>query len=439
MKKAIILARVSTVEQEKTGLSIQNIQLPQMKEYAIENNFEVIKEFIFQETASQKLRKKFDEMIEYVKQQKDVEVVIAFRVDRMTRNYRDAVNMDTLRTEYGKELHFVNDRLVLKKDTYGREIQDWDTKVYLAKQHINRCQEDANSLLFTKLKSGEQYGKAPFGYRNMPKENAERVVIDDFEAGIVKKIFNTYTTKADSYLSIANKLNKEYPSLELSKRKVEFILTNPYYYGETEHKGKFYPHKYKTIISKEIFEMTTEIREGRRKTNKKGKLASKTGIYRGLIYCDECGCSYSPSPNRHKKLNREVQSETYYYCTNSKGKHKKKPKGTNDYELTTQFAEIFKKLQIPKKDLDWLTNALKESHEGKKEFTINEVKHCRTQIDKNRKRIEQAYEDKLDGRLLRKSMTNFVKNGTKKKKTMKVNSLELAKPTQSIILQPHTY
>jgi len=41
--------------------------------------------------------------------------------------------------------------------------------------------------------------------------------------------------------------------------------------------------------------------------------------------------------------------------------------------------------------------------------------------------------------LLRKSMTNFVKSGTKKKKTMKVNSLELAKQIQSIILRPHTY
>jgi DNA invertase Pin-like site-specific DNA recombinase len=160
MKKAIILARVSTPEQQKSGLSIEEIQLPQMRQYALDNNMEVSKEheFVFQETASQKLRKKFDEMIEFVKENDEIEAIIAFRVDRMTRNYRDAVEMDTLRTEYKKELHFVNDRLVLDERSVGRDIQDWDLKVFLAKQHINRCQEDAQNTLMSKLKSGEQYG-----------------------------------------------------------------------------------------------------------------------------------------------------------------------------------------------------------------------------------------------------------------------------------------
>jgi DNA invertase Pin-like site-specific DNA recombinase len=48
MKKAIILARVSTKEQEETGLSIDKIQLPQMRQYAIDNELEVVKEFVFQ-------------------------------------------------------------------------------------------------------------------------------------------------------------------------------------------------------------------------------------------------------------------------------------------------------------------------------------------------------------------------------------------------------
>lgn len=152
MKKGIILARVSTPEQQKTGLSIEEIQLPQLRDYAKENDIEIIREFVFQETASQKLRKKFDEMIDFIKASKDISVIIAFRVDRMTRNYRDAVEMDILRTEYHKELHFVNDRLVLDEKSVGRDIQDWDLKVFLAKQHINRCQEDARNTLESKQK-----------------------------------------------------------------------------------------------------------------------------------------------------------------------------------------------------------------------------------------------------------------------------------------------
>lgn len=65
MKKGIILARVSTPEQQRTGLSIDDIQLPRLRQYAKDNDIEVlpIHEFVFQETASQKLRKKFDEWL----------------------------------------------------------------------------------------------------------------------------------------------------------------------------------------------------------------------------------------------------------------------------------------------------------------------------------------------------------------------------------------
>lgn len=416
MRKAIILARVSTKEQEATGLSLEKIQIPQMREYAKENEFEIVKEFVFQETANQKLRKKFDEMICYIKERKNIEAIIAYRVDRMTRNYRDAVEMDKLRIEHGKELHFVNDRLLLTENSYGRDIQDWDLKVFLAKQHINRCQEDTHTTITSKLKSGEQYGLAPFGYKNARDEKGKAtVIIDDFEAGIVKKIFDLYTTGTHSYLSIAEKLNEEYPSLKLNKRKVEFIVKNPYYYGEREYKGALYPHIYTPIITKEIFEIATDTRNGRTRSKKKGKLLGKTGLYRGLIYCAECGCAFSPSKNRHKKLGRQVQSDCYYYCTNSKGKHKNKPKGTNDNELTKELAKKFKTMQIPKKDLENLTKSLRESHEGKKEFTETEVKHCRKQIDLYQNRIEKAYEDKLDNRITTEQYDNLRTQWIKKK------------------------
>ena len=398
MKKAIILARVSTPEQEETGLSIDKIQLPQMFEYAKENGFEVDKKdiFTFQETASQKFRKKFDAMIEYVKFNDEIKAIIALRVDRMTRNFRDAVEMDHLRIEYGKELHFVSDRLVLTSQTYGPDIQNWDFQVVMAKQHINNCQKHAHDTLNSKLESGETYGHAPYGYKNISDKTLppnERVKIDTFEAGIVKKVFDMYTIGTESYRSISQKLNKQYVSLYMSKSKVESIIKNHYYYGERMYQEVLYPHIFEPIISKEVYTMAQDKRIDRTKTQKKGKLLGKTGLYRGLIYC-ECGCAMSPSQNRHKKLGRPVRSDSYYYCTNAKGIHKKKPKGTNDDELTKLFAELFKSIQIPEKDLDLLVNSLTESHEGKKRFTKSEVSECNRQIKNYQNMIENAYADK---------------------------------------------
>ena len=42
MKKAVILARVSTLRQEKEGLSLKDIQLPELRDYAVKRDFEVV-------------------------------------------------------------------------------------------------------------------------------------------------------------------------------------------------------------------------------------------------------------------------------------------------------------------------------------------------------------------------------------------------------------
>jgi site-specific DNA recombinase len=409
MKKAVIFARVSTPEQQKQGLSLDEIQLPKMRTYAEENGLIIEREYVFQETASDKLRKQFDEMVRDVKKATDIFAVVAFRVDRLTRNFRDAVAMDELRKKYGKELHLVDDRLVIKQDTYGKEIGDWDTKVYLAKQHINRCQEDAYNTLYSKLEAGESYGKAPYGYKNDEAESGKKiVVVEPYEAGIVKKVFDLYTSGAYSYGQIAKKLNKE-NGTKLYKRKIEHILTNKYYIGIRVFKGKEYQHKFERIIDEDVFEIAEQIREGRVRTKKKGKLMGKTGLYRGLIYCAECGCSFSPSPNRHKKLGREVQSESYYYCTNAKGKHRKKPKGTNDKELTELFAGLFEKIKVPDEELERLTETLRESHESKARFNESEVDECNRQIKRYLKMIGNAYEDKCSGSITQDEYDEYQK------------------------------
>lgn len=107
--------------------------------------------------------------------------------------------------------------------------------------------------------------------------------------------------------------------------------------------------------------------------------------------------------------------DTYYYCTNSKRIHKKKPKGTNDTKLTDIFANLFKQIQIPEKDLQWIVQALKESHSGKKEFTKQEIEHYRKEIDKYQSRIENAYEDKLDGSITQELYDKYRKEWSKEK------------------------
>lgn len=113
LKKAIIFARVSTKRQERDGLSLKEIQLPKAREYAKKNDISIIKEYIVGETGGdRKDRIKFDEMVEFLKKHEDVTEIISFRVDRITRNFRDAVAMDEMRQKYDKYIHCIDDRLI---------------------------------------------------------------------------------------------------------------------------------------------------------------------------------------------------------------------------------------------------------------------------------------------------------------------------------------
>jgi len=419
MKKGIILARVSTQEQQETGLSLDKIQLPQLRQYAIDNGFTVAPEheFVFQETASQKLRKKFDEMVQKIKNNDDIQAIISFRVDRLTRNYRDAVEMDNLRIEHGKELHFVSDRLILTAKSFGRDIQDWDLKVFLAKQHINRCQEDTHNTFMSKLKNQEIYGKAPFGYENYEDEHKRRSArTKPFEAGIVKKIFDLYTTGAYSYLQISKIIENDF-KINFHKSKVEKTIKNPFYMGFREYENELYPHKYERIITKEIWDIAESIRNGRKPQEKKGKLKGKNGAYRGLMYCKQCGCSITPEKHVKKQKNGNINTWTYYHCTGSKGKHK--DVWIEEKELTKQFAKIYKHMKVPEVELENMVKTLRESHDGKIKFNEEVFDHCNSEIKKREKRIEDAYIDKLDGGITRDVYDNLRKRFRKEQDEFK--------------------
>jgi len=73
--KAVILARVSTKDQELFGHSLE-AQVVKLREYAKRNSFEVVKIFSFSETAGHKIRKKFEEMNEANAAEHDQESLI---------------------------------------------------------------------------------------------------------------------------------------------------------------------------------------------------------------------------------------------------------------------------------------------------------------------------------------------------------------------------
>jgi DNA invertase Pin-like site-specific DNA recombinase len=111
--KAILLARVSTKEQEE-GYSIE-AQKYQLQEYCLRKGLEILKIFEFSESSTVGNRKKFQEAIDFAKKQKEVIAVVADEVDRLQRSYKETPLLNDLIERAKIELHFYTENCIIHK------------------------------------------------------------------------------------------------------------------------------------------------------------------------------------------------------------------------------------------------------------------------------------------------------------------------------------
>jgi|SRR3990167_4176959 len=94
MELAVLWARVSTKEQSEEGYSL-DAQVKMLREYASKDNIRILKEFIIPESASGKQeRKKFQEMLQYLRENPKIQHILFEKVDRATRNFKDSVKLN---------------------------------------------------------------------------------------------------------------------------------------------------------------------------------------------------------------------------------------------------------------------------------------------------------------------------------------------------------
>ncbi len=193
-RTAILFARVSTKDQEEFGHSLP-AQIEKLRGYANDNGFKVIKEFSFQETGGlKKQRRKFQEMISYLKRHdpENMPVLLCMNVDRVTRNFKDAVEIDDLR-QAGLNVHFVQDGFLITPQSTGNDLFNWEAKVFIAKQYLNRVRDDAVRSREYKIKKGEWTHRAPIGYLNARDTNGKTtVILDPDRAPLVRRLFIEY-------------------------------------------------------------------------------------------------------------------------------------------------------------------------------------------------------------------------------------------------------
>lgn len=394
--KAIVIARVSDPSQVEAGNSLP-AQTRRIKAYFARKKFSVIKEFSFDESAYKEKRDDFDEIIDFIKSQKEVIAVGFDKVDRFSRNVFDqrVAYLYELAIQGKIELHFVSDGQIINSDISASDKFRFSMSLGLAKYYSDAISDNVKRAQEQKLRKGEWPAKASFGYTNISLDDGKKVITpDNFNSLVVKEMFNWYASNNYSTLEISRQLKKEY-NIHKAKSMVHKILTDKFYIGIMTWGEQEYPHYYDLFIDPDTFDKVQAIMHSRKAGNKPFKYAGKSFSYRGLLRCHDCGCSMTPDPKKRKLVNGKYNYHMYYHCTNY---HKTHSKVTSVGEkiIDDQFSQIFADLEIPDDKLTEISKVLKEAHQNKNAFYENQTAHLQNELKRFKRRIEVAYDDRLD-------------------------------------------
>ena len=169
-KKVVIYARVSSKEQEKEGYSIP-AQIKLLKEYALKNDFNVVKVFQESETAKKAGRKSFNEMLAYL-ESNNINIILVEKTDRLYRNFKDYVILE----DYDLEVHLVKEGTVLSKNSKSHDKFIHGIKVLMAKNYIDNLSEEVKKGLKEKVLQGYYPEKAPVGYINTVNAGKKKII-----------------------------------------------------------------------------------------------------------------------------------------------------------------------------------------------------------------------------------------------------------------------
>lgn len=335
-KKIALYSRVSTSEQSERGYSIHEQEQVLIKE--------VLKHFPGYEYQTYtdsgisgkniQDRPAMKQLLDDVKANK-IEMVLSWKLNRISRSMRDVFNIIHDFKEHGVGYKSISENIDTSE--YSGEILvtmfgligsiERQTLISNVKMSMN-----------AKARQGEAITGRVLGYKLSlnPVTQKNDLVIDKYEANIIKEIFDLYLNYDKGLKAITTILNqKGHRTINhkpFSVFGVKYILNNPVYKGfvrfnnyqnwsakrrsgkSGENEVILVKGKHEAIISEEIFDQVHEKLVS--KSFKPGRPIGGDFYLRGLIKCPECGNNMVCRRTYYNtKKSKERTIKRYYICS----------------------------------------------------------------------------------------------------------------------------
>lgn len=293
MKRVALYVRVSTDEQKKHGISVEN-QIVALTKYAKEHDYIVVGTY---NDAGISARKKYTKrpallrLLDDCKQGK-IDLILFTRIDRWFRNVSAYYQVQDILDKYRVPW------MAIWED-YETETSAGVLRVNLmlsiAQAEADRDRERTKSVLDYKKSKGEFVGKRPKGY-NILKSH---LVINEEEKEGLNAFFRTFLATFSPSDAICAASDH---GLKLTAKAARYILQNEIYTGSC---GEI---KCDPYITREEYEKIMLHVDG--KKFRKQKNPERIYLFSGLCYCGECGKAMTPI--RKKSNGREYLAYRCY-------------------------------------------------------------------------------------------------------------------------------
>lgn len=324
--RAVIYLRVSSKGQVNTDYDPEGISIPAQRiacqRKAEQLGLTVTAEYIEPGRSATEMTKRvaFQQMLERIRREKDVDYVIVHKLSRFARNrIDDAVVMADLQKR-GVELISATESI--DATPVGQLMHG-----ILAAFNEYRSREDGADIAYKmgqKAKNGGTLGKAPLGYLNVTDNVDGRkintVAVDPERAAFVKLAFELYADRNHTIDDIVEELTdrglRTRPTLRrpagpVSASKVQQMLRDRYYLGEVGYKGEYFEGRHEPLIDEGTFNRVQELMDAR---GNSGERRRRHDHYlKGTIWCGRC--RLEDQTNRRMIIMRATgrQGSTYWY------------------------------------------------------------------------------------------------------------------------------
>lgn len=426
--RAALYLRVSTAEQAEDGFSLRS-QKDKLTKFANSQDWDIADYYIEEGVSAKNMvRPELNRMIADIEKKK-IDVVLVYRLDRITRSVRDLYNILELLEKH--------------ECKFRSATEVYDTSSALGRMFITLV---ASFAQFERETLGERVtvnmvqmvqegkwpgGTTPYGYMYDPESKV--FTINPDHAPIVKMVFELYLTGV-GILGISRQLNdmgSRRPSgVKWVPKNIIDILKNPVHAGKLKYKDVIYDDFVDPIIDTITFEQAEKLREA------KGEMHSRRAgpsafPFSGVLVCGRCGKPMNGTTSKVKRKNGDIQIYKHYYCPGFKNKTGCDMGNIN--ELAVEYA-FLERLKLDMKQYDRIA---KEEAKSKPKMSKADKKKAQlkrelTQV-KNRKREWQLLLG--DRKLTFEDYSERVKEDIELEESLKQQLNEM-QPTEEKVINP---